>query len=542
MGYFFGDERINDAAKVLTGQLVPGQHFYPPLLNYLNAIAFVAMYVIGLPLGWWEGLSDFRAQYFSDPTVFYVTARLVVAALGATLAPIAYLLARHFGLSTLHSVSVGAIAALFPLAVHLSHFAKGDIPLGAATALCFLAVAYRVTQGNGQKEWQQDAAVGLSFALAMSFKQSAIFGLLPLSIGMFVLLAQRQSSKTALRSYGRAVLIFVPAWSILNIGILLDFQRFLEFQGIQSAMSVSQKGGTWAGISQMLGTLLAPQYGIGWILGIAAILGGILVRLETCQIKDKPLWRILWISSAIGAVTIAALTGTRQPTQLFIAPFGELLILGAILLAGFAQSAKRQAALLGKVSLATTLLGFAIYMVHPIAQAMRTPLADTIDVYLAQTHADDRVVTMMRTKAKQSPAARDWEDARLQRLAAKYNVALPEVAPESRAAGTSEQAIFWVPLPQAMYGLEDVTEGEETYTVQAHTWPLQPEEWQLQYWTQQGFTVFVLSDVAYHLEQRPSEVVSQFFEEIVTSCQIERSFPPAKPMYLEYLTEIYVCT
>ena len=46
-GYWHGDERVNDAAKVLTGQLVPGQHFYPPLWNYINAVAYAIVYIVG---------------------------------------------------------------------------------------------------------------------------------------------------------------------------------------------------------------------------------------------------------------------------------------------------------------------------------------------------------------------------------------------------------------------------------------------------------------------------------------------------------------
>ena len=29
-GYLHGDERVNQAAKVLAGELIPDQHFYPP--------------------------------------------------------------------------------------------------------------------------------------------------------------------------------------------------------------------------------------------------------------------------------------------------------------------------------------------------------------------------------------------------------------------------------------------------------------------------------------------------------------------------------
>jgi len=541
VGYLFGDERINDAAKVLTGQLVPGQHFYPPLLNYLNAIVFVGLFALGVPLGWWDNLSGFRAQYFSDPTIFFVTARMLVATLGAMLAPIAYLIARRFGLTIVSSVATGLIAAFFPLAVFLSHFAKGDVPLGTATALCFLVVAQRVSFPQSGKSLAQDAVVGLSFALTLSFKQSAVFGLLPLSIGMLVLLSKRQGFNIAITSYLRAFAIFVPIWIVLNIGIVLDFKRFLVFQGIQSEMSLGEQSGIWQGVAKMLNTMMDPQYGIGWVLGLAAAIGVLAIKSHACKITDKPLWIALWLSSVIGAVSVSALTGTRQPAHLFVAQFGELLILGTVLLAGFFQSDNRNTSIAAKIAVASTLVIFVFFMIPPVAQAMRPALTDKVDNFLSTEFSNARIVTMMRTRAKQSPEARDWEDERLARLAAKYNVTLPDVAPESRASKTRPGAQFWVPLPQAMYGLEDVAEGEESYEVQAHTWPLQPEEWTLEFWQRQGFSVFVLTDVAFHLQQRPSEVVSQFFEEIASNCAISKTFTPVKPMYLEYLTNVYVC-
>lgn len=541
VGYFYGDERINEAAKVLTGQLVPGQHFYPPLLNYLNAIAFAGLFALGVPLGWWDSLSGFRAQYFADPTVFFVTARLMVASMGALLAPFAFLIARHFGLRVAAAVAIGLLASLFPLAILLSHIAKGDVPLGAATALCFLMVARRVSQGKSGASWPEDSAIGWSFAVALSFKQSAVFSLFPLSLGMLFLLSQRYSFRIALRSFFRALMIFVLIWAVLNVGIVLDFRRFLEFQSIQSAMSLSEYGEGWFGIAKMLRTSVNPQNGVGWVLAPVAAIGILAIRSEACKVTDKPLWLVLWSSSVTGAISLAFLAGTRQPDQLFVAPFGEFLILAAVLVCGFSQSASRILVLSSKIAIAASLLIFCYYAIPPVSQALRAPLADTVDAYLNSEHAEERIVTMMPTEAKQAPDAWIWEQERLLRLAQKYKIDLPEVAPETRASKTAADALFWVPLPQAMYGLEDIKDGEETYDVQAHTWPLQPEEWRLEFWQRQSFSVFVLVDVAYHLNHRPSELISLFFEEIISTCDLAKTFEPLKPIYLEYITEVYLC-
>lgn len=128
-----GDERINEAAKVLTGDLVPGQHCYPPPIHYLNALGLAGLFALGLPLEWRGGPGAFRAQYYSDPTVFYVTAWLLAALIGALLAPLFYAIARCAGLEGWRGLWVGVLGALFPLGVFMAHIAKGDTALATCT-------------------------------------------------------------------------------------------------------------------------------------------------------------------------------------------------------------------------------------------------------------------------------------------------------------------------------------------------------------------------------------------------------------------------
>jgi len=54
------DEDISDPAKVLTGQLIPTYHYYPPLLNYLTAAGYVVLYAIGIPMRLWRTTAEFR--------------------------------------------------------------------------------------------------------------------------------------------------------------------------------------------------------------------------------------------------------------------------------------------------------------------------------------------------------------------------------------------------------------------------------------------------------------------------------------------------
>ena len=56
-------------------------------------------------------------------------------------------------------------------------------------------------------------------------------------------------------------------------------------------------------------------------------------------------------------------------------------------------------------------------------------------------------------------------------------------------------AVFYIGMPTVMYGLEGVDEDAEDYVVQAHAWPPQREEWQLDYWLDQGFSIFVVKNL-----------------------------------------------
>lgn len=169
-------------------------------------------------------------------------------------------------------------------------------------------------------------------------------------------------------------------------------------------------------------------------------------------------------------------------------------------------------------------------------------LSNQIDQYLRSSLLDRQIVTMHNTRAKRYSQAQKWVDDRLNRLAQKYNVMLPKTAPERQIVSTAQDALYYVGLPQTMYGLENIKDGEQQFEVQAYAWPLQPKEWNLPYWTKQGFSIFILTDVAFHLDNRPSERISRFFEELLQSCQRLQTFEPVKPLHLEYKTLILDCS
>ena len=116
-GYWNVDENINLAAKVLAGEIVPSQHFYPPFYNYIVATSFAFLYAIGTLIPIWRTVEEFRAQYFIDPTAFYMTARFLTVVLSSLMAPLYYCAARAYGLNKAGSFFVGCFAIVLPLQV-----------------------------------------------------------------------------------------------------------------------------------------------------------------------------------------------------------------------------------------------------------------------------------------------------------------------------------------------------------------------------------------------------------------------------------------
>lgn len=536
-GYFHGDERINEAAKVLAGQLVPGQHFYPPFINYLNAVALGLLFVVGKFAGWWAGTAEFRAQYFTDPTVFYVTARMVTALTGALLAPLFYGVARAVGVMRPLALAVGAIAVVFPLGVFMAHIAKGDTGLATALVAVFWVMLRRLQGGRG---W--DWSLGLAVVLALSFKHSAVFVLAPLALGVIVLLAVAEGVKTALVSFGRAMAVILVLWPVLNIGILLDLRNFLDYQKIQAVMSLQSGGqGAEAGLLVLLWRGMELIFGMNPVLTAVALLTPLLLAWPGGVLQRRVALGVIWVSLMIGTVLVAVMAGPRQPEHLWIANFAGFLLLDGLVLAGLAMNARQGARLVGAGLLAAALGLQVVGSAIVLWQAAAVPIQRSVGDYLAGTFGDRKVLTSMALVVPQMKEAQGFELARMERLAQKYQITLPEMAEERIIQHSAEGALFYVNMPGVMYGLEGVEDGKIDYEVKAHAWPLQPEEWQLEYWLEQGFSVFAVQDFDEYAYRSEPQMRQEFFQQMAQQCRRVQVFEPRKRLFLEREVVVFDC-
>jgi hypothetical protein len=92
-------------------------------------------------------------------------------------------------------------------------------------------------------------------------------------------------------------------------------------------------------------------------------------------------------------------------------------------------------------------------------------------------------------------------------------------------------------MPAAIGGYE-VYDEKDVKTVTPFAWPLQQEEYDLAYWTRQGYTMFVLTDEQQRLESnvRP---YAQLYEQIRAACDLVKTVKTRKPLFWEEDTKIY---
>ena len=537
-GYFLGDERINEGAKVLSGQLVPTEHYYPPLMNYLNAVAFAVLFGVGLVLQLWDSLGGFRAQYFEDPTAFYIAGRTMTALTGAVLAPLFYLILRALDMAPRAALLGGLLAALFPLAVYLSHIAKGDIALASSVTACVWAVLER---HRTERPVRWDIVLGVTVVLAASFKHSAVFLIAPMMLVHAVSLALATSVGTMLRSAGTALLTAVLLWPVLNIGIVLDLQNFLEYQRIQSVMSVRDDGlGT--ALAMMAGQAVDVVLGVNPVLAALGVLFPAYLLSPFCRLPRRGLLAGLWVAMLTGTLIVASIVGTRQPEHLWIANFTLLLLFATLIVADLAGRAGRGPVTTAGWGLAGIALVLGLWGSGTVLQqALTTPVTAQVDALMAERFADRRILTSAVTKLPQQKEAQQAEFARWDRLAKKYNSAMPEMAPERIIQVSAPRAIYYRNMPSALYGLENVDEDDVDYEVKAHAWPLQREEWRLDYWLDQGFEVFVIRDLQHWMADSPAPLIRDFLRDLTGRCETMQEFPARKPLFLEWPVTVLRC-
>jgi len=528
------DEDLGGPARVLSGDFHPRSYYYPPLLTYLVAVADVLLFALGWLLAWWHSASEFRAAYFTDWTPFFVTARTAVAICSATAAPIAWALARQVRLSRNAAVMAGLAAALLPGAIYWAHIAKSDSALGPAYLLCVLCA---LRMAERPSSLARPVQLGIAIALAVSFKQSAVFFLFP-AFAFFApwSLYNAAERRPLIRSWVVATTAAAIAIAILNLAIIVDPKPFVQAQEVQSQMSFRA-----ASFDETLRIwrqqLVSPNNGLPVITLMGAVgLWGLGVA------RSRPSARLLLVLLGIGwigaTVIILALVGARQPLQLWLPNLVVGFVAAAIAAGILVDSTNRILRPVGYGGFGLLVVSAVIRIVPILDQATAPPMQASVAAVIRGTVPPAGKIVSNVDFSSYLPLSREsqtWPRARHERLAKIYGVKLP---PPDRPFTGVANGYTIVDFPWVIGGLEAFS-ADQVKVVVPYAWPLQPEEWDLSWWLGQGFHVFVVSDEA-GLKNDPVPAYRRFFRSL-DRCSLLKRLPPRRPLFAERETSIYQC-
>ena len=530
------DEYPAAAAKVLLGELSPTQQYYPPFLNYLTAVAYAFYYAIGRLVGWWNSAVAFRAAYFSNVTQFYVLSRLVVAALASTVAPLTFLLAIEQGIRLRAALALAAIVAVLPASVFWSEIAKSDSALGPA----FLLVSLMLFRFYEEPErLDRQVALAASIAISVSLKQSAVFFLTPIVLISFAATMYAQPQKfVGVRAWLSTAFFAALIWIPLNIGLLLNVRGFIDAQIVQSQMSL-RNAGFADSVAAWFSTATSEEAGIPiWALLIwVAVPAVCLFVLRNARIRFRLL--SMWVSTLVASIIIIILAGTRQNNQLIL-PYSVVMTTTVLLLLGhFVEGSSRK--MRAGAAAGLVLMGglFAVQSSFIIRQALAEPVAlNVASAVVRFAPSGTRILSDIDLSSYlplSSIGAAETRE-RNERLAAKYSVQLPPVAEERLRFQADGYIIRNYPF--VIGGLENVN-AKDMKVILPFAWPLQPEEWRLDYWLARNYRMFVFQQ---SMLQHQVAVYHDFFVSISQACTRLATIPAKKSLILEDTMLIYRCS
>jgi len=219
--FFLADEDVYvvGALRVGQGEWNPGDFNNPSLMIYINFFAFGFLFLIGNLIGIFSSLTDFKNAFYQDPTLFYLTARLVMVGFGGLSIFVLYGLARRV-LNEKVAELAALILAIYPAHIVASQNAKCDVAMVFLVLLSLLYLIRYLEYGTERLFLISCFICGL----AISTKYTAA----PLSMAC-ILAFFIQSFSTRPKIYSTllaGVLLILFGFFIATPYSLLDYKKF----------------------------------------------------------------------------------------------------------------------------------------------------------------------------------------------------------------------------------------------------------------------------------------------------------------------------
>lgn len=209
---------VNHALAYGAGDLNP--HFFkiPPLVSYLLFICYGIFFLAGKLTGFFQSTTDFENLFFSDPTLFYLVARISFGVLAGTAS--IYVLYRlvQKNFSTQKAALAAALFSVCYLHVRESHYIYTDIPLILVMILSFFPIL-AILKENNLKNY---LLAGLGIGVATAVKYNGAVLIIPYAAAVL------WNPKRQWKYFLLSALLALAVYSVLNPYTWLDFSTFAE--------------------------------------------------------------------------------------------------------------------------------------------------------------------------------------------------------------------------------------------------------------------------------------------------------------------------
>lgn len=339
---------VQMAVKYSGGDFNPHAFDHPTLLSYVLFVLYGVAYLCGLAAGWFHSAADFERLYFTDPTLFYVIARVLTLIAGVASAPLFYLIGKRlYGIRPALIATFGM--ALAPVMVIWMHFATPTIPV----FFMFVASLYfvvKVFQGGGVYD---SVLAGLLGGLAVATKYDAGLIIFPL---MAAHLLAPGSSSTRSGMWKRAGIAFLALAAGFFIGCpfaILDrtFINNVYYHLYQDVITTKRSSSVYVATKAGWPAVVFHMWPAGWG-GLFTVLALIGVTYALARRRREDLLLLSFIPIAL--VFISSWKFVTPRYFLLIMPF--MLLLGARWLAALVQRIQRPRAQTSLLCVATGVL------------------------------------------------------------------------------------------------------------------------------------------------------------------------------------------
>ncbi len=275
---------VTRALTILKNQDLNPHWFGPPATTtiYLLALVYALIFAGGIVVGIFRSPEEFKNLYYSDPTVFYLSGRLVSVLFGIAAIWLVYKIGRRlFNPAT--GIIAAAILAISPIHISLSQQVRMDTQMAFLILLAYWFCLNILEKGD----WTSYLLAGFFTGVATVTKYPAIVFSLTIALS-HVLRARSLRLTEQRRLIGSAAACVIGAFSCSPF-LFLDFRTVLK-DVIQEARP-EHLAATGEGLPlNILWYLRGPLPHSLSVAGLALALIGIVLCLTS---RDKARWTLV---------------------------------------------------------------------------------------------------------------------------------------------------------------------------------------------------------------------------------------------------------